>query len=114
LDKTHNFKKEVFQFILKFSKDGLVQYHLLPQLFNPDFIVRARAVMKITEHDDIKYIKFLLPLLDDPDDSVRWSVIKFLSRHVGNPIIHSELSIHLDKELNPVIYDNLKTILQFD
>jgi hypothetical protein len=112
VDKVHEFKKELFQFILNFTDDGLIEYHLLPQLYNPDFIIRAKAVMKITENNDIKYIKFLLPLLDDPDDSVRWSVIKFLATQIDNPIIRSELQDHLEKELNPVIYDNLKQIIQ--
>ncbi|MFX1361285.1 MAG: hypothetical protein ACFE8T_13185, partial [Promethearchaeota archaeon] len=31
LDQTHNFKKELFQFILNFTKDGIIEYHLLPQ-----------------------------------------------------------------------------------
>jgi len=68
--------------------------------------------MKITENDDVRYMKFLLPLLDDPDDSVRWGVIKFLSKHIKNPIIFSELKNHLNKELNPIIYDNLKKIFE--
>ena len=112
MEKAHEFKKELFQFILNFTEDGLVEYHLLPELYNPDFIIRARAVMKITENNDKRYIKFLLPLIDDPDDSVRWSVIRFLSKHKHNQIICSELRDHLDKELNPVIYDNLKQIIQ--
>lgn len=111
LDKAHEFKMELFQFILNFTEDGLVEYHLLPELYNPDFIIRAKAVMKITDNNDTKYIKFLLPLIEDPDDSVRWSVIRFLSQHKNNSIIDSELREHLDKELNPVIYDNLKQIL---
>jgi len=112
LEKTHEFKKELFRFILKFTEDGIVEYHLLPELYNPDFIIRAKAVMKITEYNDIRYIKFLLPLLEDPDDSVRWSVIRFLSNHKENSTIRSELQDHLNKELNPVIYENLKRILQ--
>ncbi|NVM46689.1 MAG: hypothetical protein HWN79_17420 [Candidatus Lokiarchaeota archaeon] len=112
LDQTHNFKKELFQFILSFTKDGIVEYHLLPQIYSPDFIVRARAVMKIKENNDVRYLKFLLPLLDDPDDSVRWSVIKFLSLHIDNPIIHNELKKHLNKELNPIISENLKEIFE--
>ena len=111
LDKTHEFKKDLFQFILKFTDDGLIEYHLLPELYSPDFIIRAKAVMKITENNDIKYIKFLLPLLDDPDDSVRWSVIRFLGMHKSNSTIHNELQDHLEKELNPVIYKNLKQII---
>ncbi|MFX0056989.1 MAG: HEAT repeat domain-containing protein [Candidatus Hodarchaeota archaeon] len=112
LDQTHSFKKDLFQFILDFIKDNTIEYHLLPQLYNPDFIVRARAVMKIKENNDARYIKFLLPLLDDPDDSVRWSVIKFLANHKDNPIISIELKNHLETELNPVIYNNLKDIIQ--
>ena len=112
LEQTHNFKKELFQFILNFTKDNTVEYHLLPQLYNPDFIVRARAVMKIKENNDVRYLKFLLPLLDDPDDSVRWSVIKFLSQHIDNPIIHFELKNHLNKELNPIISENLKEVFE--
>lgn len=112
LDHTHNFKKELFQFILNFTKDDTVEYHLLPQIYSPDFIVRARAVMKIKENNDTRYLKFLLPLLDDPDDSVRWSVIKFLSQHIYNPIIRYELKKHLNKELNPIISENLKEVFE--
>jgi len=112
LDQTHNFKKELFQFILDFIKEGTIQYHLLPQLYNPDFITRARAVMRIKENNDIRYIKFLLPLLDDPDDSVRWSVIKFLVKHKDNQIISNELRNHLERELNPIIYNNLKEVFE--
>ena len=68
--------------------------------------------MKIKENNDVRYLKFLLPLLDDPDDSVRWSVIKFLSQHIDNPIIHSELKKHLNKELNPIISENLKDVFE--
>ena len=112
LDQSHDFKKELFQFILNFINNEAVEYHLLPQIYSPDFIVRARAIMKIAENDDVRYMKFLLPLLDDPDDSVRWSVIKFLSKHIKNPIIFSELKNHLIKELNPIMYDNLKKFFE--
>lgn len=112
LEQAHNFKKELFQFILNFIKDDTVEYHLLPQIYSPDFIVRARAVMKIKENNDVRYLKFLLPLLDDPDDSVRWSAIKFLSQHIDNPIIHYELKKHLNKELNPIISENLKEVFE--
>ncbi len=114
LEQAHNFKKELFQFILNFIKDDTVEYHLLPQIYSPDFIVRARAVMKIKENNDVRYLKFLLPLLDDPDDSVRWSAIKFLSQHIDNPIIHYELKKHLNKELNPIISENLKEVFEME
>ena len=85
---------------------------MLPQIYSPDFIVRARAVMKIKDNNDVRYLKFLLPLLDDPDDSVRWSAIKFLSQNIDNPIIHYELKRHLNKELNPIISENLKDVFE--
>ncbi|MFX1287504.1 MAG: hypothetical protein ACFFFY_02945, partial [Promethearchaeota archaeon] len=64
------------------------------------------------QNNDVRYLKFLLPLLDDPDDSVRWSVIKYLSQHIDNPIIYSELKKHLNKELNPIILENLKEVFE--
>ncbi len=70
--------------------------------------------MKIKQNNDTRYLKFLLPLLDDPDDSVRWSVIKFLVKHKNNPIIFNELKNHLNKELNPIINSNLKEIFEWE
>jgi HEAT repeat protein len=112
LDQSSDFKRELFEFIINFIDSGVVEYHLLPQLYSPDFILRARAIMKIKENNDTRYIKFLLPLLDDPDDSVRWSVIKYLTQFKNDPTIYGELKIHLEKELNPIISSNLKEIFE--
>jgi hypothetical protein len=112
LDKSNDYKKELFQFILDFKKNNISKYHLLPHLYNPDFILRARTVMKIKENDDIDYIMFLLPLINDPDDSVRWSVIEYLSKYTRIPIIKKKLADHIDYELNPVIYKNLEKIIK--
>ncbi|MFW9952220.1 MAG: HEAT repeat domain-containing protein, partial [Candidatus Thorarchaeota archaeon] len=112
LNKTDDFKRELFEFILNFTQESTVEYHLLPELYNPDFIVRARAIMKIEVNNDVKYLKFLLPLLDDPDDSVRYKAIKFLVIHKENPIIFKHLKDHLEKELNPIIFDTLKYSLE--
>jgi flagellin-specific chaperone FliS len=111
LNQIHQIKKELLQFILNFNKGQPIEYHLLPQLYNPDFIVRAKAVLKIRANNDEKYIKFLLPLLEDPDDSVRWSVIEFLRHYRKNQVVFEELKKHLDKELNPVISENLLAII---
>lgn len=106
-----DYKKDLFKFILDFINQDIIEYHLLPQLYSPDFITRARTVMKIKENDDKKYIKFLLPLINDPDDSVRWSVIDYLVKYQHDQKIKSELRNHLENESNPIIYDNLKSIL---
>ena len=112
LDQSSDYKRELFDFIINFIDSGIVEYHLLPQLYSPDFILRARAIMKIKENNDTRYTKFLIPLLDDPDDSVRWSVIKFLTKFKDDKTIYKELKNHLDKELNPIISNNLREIFQ--
>jgi len=112
LDKSDDFKKEIFKFILDFTQNSTVEYHLLPQLYNPDFILRARAIMKIEVNNDKRYIKFLLPLLEDPDDSVRYKTMKFLSKFKDNSTIYKHLKAHLDKELNPIIFNTLKEKLE--
>jgi hypothetical protein len=68
--------------------------------------------MKIEANKDTRYIKFLLPLLDDPDDSVRYKTMKFLSEFKENPVIRKHLEAHLDKELNPIIFNTLKENLE--
>lgn len=107
-----DYKKDLFIFILNFINQETIEYHLLPQLYSPDFITRARTVMKIREHDDKKYIKFILPLINDPDDSVRWSVIDYLVKYQHESKISSELRNHLNYESNPIIYHNLKSVLK--
>ncbi|MHA1105012.1 MAG: HEAT repeat domain-containing protein [Promethearchaeota archaeon] len=107
LDDSDLFKLEIFKFILSFIKNEVIEYHLLPQLYSPDFIKRAKIIMKIKENDDKKYFKFLIPLLDDPDDSVRWSVIDYLIMHKDDEIISKNLKNHMNDELNPIILENL-------
>ncbi len=112
LDESDLFKRDIFKFILSYIKEEKIEYHLLPQLFNPDFIIRANIIMKIKEYDDKKYIKFLIPLLDDPDDSVRWSVINYLSMHKDDEIIYKNLKNHMNYELNPIILENLISLFE--
>lgn len=107
-----DYKKDLFKFILDFINQETIEHHLLPQLYSPDFITRASTIMKIKENDDEKYIKFLLPLINDPDDSVRWSVIDYLVKHQNELEISLELRNHLENESNPIIYNNLKSILK--
>ncbi|MHA1507898.1 MAG: hypothetical protein ACTSO6_04250, partial [Promethearchaeota archaeon] len=35
MDQSHDFKKELFQFILNFMNNEAVEYHLLPQIYSP-------------------------------------------------------------------------------
>ena len=112
LDESDLFKQEIFKFILRYIKEEVIEYHLLPQLYSPDFITRAKIIMKIKEYDDKKYIRFLIPLLNDPDDSVRWSVIDYLSMHKDDKIIYKNLKNHMNYELNPIILENLISLFR--
>ncbi len=111
----HNLKVEIFNFILDFAKDNILKYILVPQLYHPDFITRARTVMKLEQVGDLSYINFILPLLNDPDDSVRWSVIRFLNTYkhlLKNPLVYKEIKYYIEKELNPVIREKIKELLK--
>lgn len=112
LDDLDPFKQEIFKFILNYIKDEEIEYHLLPQLYSPDFLMRAKIIMKLKEYDDKKYIKFILPLLNDPDDSVRWSVIDYLSMHKDDKLVYESLKNHVNHELNPIILENLTNLFE--
>ncbi len=110
----HNFKIDIFNFILDFVKNNTLKHVLVPQLYHPDFVTRARTILKLELACDMNYLNFILPLLEDPDDSVRWAVIRFLNTHIKlirNPLVYKELKNHIEKELNPVIKE--KTIELF-
>ncbi|MFW9989829.1 MAG: HEAT repeat domain-containing protein [Candidatus Odinarchaeota archaeon] len=111
----HNLKIEVFNFILDFAKNSTLKYILVPQLYHPDFITRAKTVMKLENIGDLSYINFILLLLNDPDDSVRWSVIRFLNTYkhlLKNPLVYKEIKYYIEKELNPVIREKIKELLK--
>ena len=74
--------------------------------------MRAKIIMKIKEYDDKKYVKFLIPLLNDPDDSVRWSVIDYLCMHKDDQIIYKNLKNHMKYELNSIILENLSRLFR--
>ncbi|MFX0105530.1 MAG: HEAT repeat domain-containing protein [Candidatus Hodarchaeota archaeon] len=111
----HNFKVDIFNFILDFIKNNTIKYVLVPQLYHPDFITRARTILKLQQTGDIKYLNFILLLLNDPDDSVRWAVIRFLEAHVRltkNPLVYKEIKYHIERESNPVIREKIKELLR--
>ncbi|MFX1567442.1 MAG: HEAT repeat domain-containing protein [Promethearchaeota archaeon] len=114
-NEIHNCKVDTFNFILDFVKNNTLKHVLVPQLYHPDFITRARTVMKIAQTGDISYLNFILPLLNDPDDSVRWSVIRFLNKHknlLKNPLVYKEIKCYIGKELNPVIREKMKELFK--
>ncbi len=109
-NEIHNCKVETFNFILDFVKNNTLKYVLVPQLYHPDFVTRARTILKLAQTGDLSYLHFILPLLNDPDDSVRWSVIRFLNMHkhlLKNPLVYKEMKCYIGKELNPVIKEKM-------
>ena len=110
----HTFKIDIFNFMLDFINNNKVEYLLVPQLYSPDFITRARTIFKIEQAQDRKYLKFILPLLNDPDDSVRWAVLRFLDNNqlVKNPLVCNELKCFIENESNPVIKEKCKEIFK--
>ena len=110
----HNFKIDIFNFLLSFIKNNTIDHILVPQLYHPDFITRARTIFKIQQAGDKKYLNFLIPLLNDPDDSVRWAVIRFLNtlNMVRNPLVYKELKNFIELESNPIIKEKLKEIFR--
>ena len=77
MDDDHNFRKEIFNFLLNHIDDNIERLPL-EQLYNPDFIIRAKTIMKLENEDFLKYLSLILPLLNDPDDSVRYAVVKLI------------------------------------
>ena len=114
-NEIHNCKVDTFNFILDFVKNNTLKYVLVPQLYHPDFITRARTVLKLAQTGDLSYLNFILPLLNDPDDSVRWAVIRFLNTHMHllkNPLVYKEIKSYIGKELNPVIREKMKELFK--
>lgn len=103
VDEAHNFKKDILSLILECAKGNKADYPLILQLYHPDFVIRIRAITQLENNQE--YLRYLLPLLDDPDDSVRWAVIKKLieGNQLQNPIVQKRLDYRMKIESNHVI-----------
>jgi hypothetical protein len=114
INEIHNVKIDIFNFMLDFINNKNLDYILVPQLYSPDFITRAKTIFKIEQAGDKKYLKFILPLLNDPDDSVRWAVLRFLDNNhmIKNPLVCNELKHFLEIESNPVIKEKCREIFK--
>ena len=107
------FQKDLFNFALNLIQNDEVENPLVLQLYNPDFIARARAIMQIEDAREFKYLKYVIPLIGDPDDSVRWAAINFFinNAQLDDPIVYKKLSIQMEKESNSVIQKKLADVL---
>ena len=109
LDYDNNFKKEVLKILLKKINDFEFDNVFIQDLYNPDFITRFRAIKQIQTLEIEKYLKFLKPLINDADDSIRWAVINLLieNKQILNTQTLGLLEDHKKYELNPIIRDKL-------
>ncbi|MHA1688609.1 MAG: HEAT repeat domain-containing protein [Promethearchaeota archaeon] len=110
--KKKDLQKEILKFILNYYK-GRIKYPLVQKLYHPDFITRAKTLDYIEQNKNYNYLKFVLPLVNDPDDSVRWAAIKVLEsfKQPKNNLFLFHLVKHrIKKEPNPVIKEKLTNI----
>jgi HEAT repeat protein len=113
MDEQHRFKKEIFNALLKHIKTNKSENPKIFQLYHPDFEIRARAVLELGKEENAKNLKFLMPLIMDPDDSVRWAVINLLiNKYIKNPMVYKKLKKHVEKESNPIIRKNLAKVFE--
>ncbi|MFX1443978.1 MAG: HEAT repeat domain-containing protein [Promethearchaeota archaeon] len=113
MDEQHKFKKEIFNALIKHIKTKQSKNPKIFQLYHPDFEIRARAVMELGKEDNINNLKFLMPLVMDPDDSVRWAVINLLiNKYLNNPSVYKKLKKHVEKESNPIIRKKLIKVFE--
>jgi hypothetical protein len=113
MDEQHKFKKEIFKALLKHINTKKSENPKIFRLYHPDFEIRARAVIELGQGDNSKNLKFLLPLIKDPDDSVRWAVINLLiNQYLTNPQVYKKLKKHVSKESNPIIRKNLTKVIE--
>jgi len=113
MDEQHKFKKEIFNALLRHIKTKQTKNPKFFQLYHPDFEIRARTVMELGREENTNNLKFLMPLIMDPDDSVRWAVINLLiNKYIKNPIVYKKLKKHVEKESNPIIRKKLAKILE--
>ena len=112
MDDDHNFRKEIFNFLLNYIDDN-VENPPLEQLYHPDFIIRANTIMQLEKEESLKYLNYILPLISDPDDSVRYAVVKLIDslNQVNNPYVYKRLKNRVEIESNPVIQKRIRNLL---
>ena len=112
LEEIYLFKKSILKVLLNNLEDSEIERPLLLKLYHTDFTIRANSILYIEQTKDLKYLPYLLPLIEDPDDSVRWALINSLINldQVKNPEIRIKLKNRLEREPNQVIKKKLERI----
>lgn len=111
LDPSDNFIRKIFELLLHYYETDELLDPIILRLYHPDFVLRAKALMELESGCEKIDKVYILPLLDDPDDSVRWSAIKYLIHFLSDAGIKEALSNHLTNEKNEIIKDKLEFLL---
>ena len=113
LEETFVFKKNILNALLNNIEDKDIERNKLLQLYHTDFTIRANTILQIEQTKSLNYLPYLLPLIEDPDDSVRWALINSLVRLslIKVPEVLSKLKIRLERESNQVIKRKLSSII---
>ncbi len=100
---------DLFELILKYTNENENTHSLIFQLYNPDFIKRARAILQAEHYKILKYARLILPLMDDPDDSVRWAALNYFINleQIDDPKIQKKIHLRIEKEVNETIQRKL-------
>ena len=109
-----NWRFPLFEFILNYINHKEFENPLIIQLYHSDFIVRARAIMQAELSGKSSIAKYILPLMDDPDDSVRWAAINYFinSNQLKNLKVKKKIESRRDVELNSIIQEKLIKIIK--
>lgn len=109
----NNFRTNLLSYISKYNQHK-TDNNLIIQLYHPDFITRARTIMFLEENQYDKYLSYLLPLLEDPDDSVRWALVKLLDNQKVYEFknLKNKLKDAFAQEINPIIKKGIEELLK--
>ncbi|MFX1398146.1 MAG: HEAT repeat domain-containing protein [Promethearchaeota archaeon] len=113
--KKDDWRKKILNYLANSLKDSIIALPLVSRLYHPDFIQRARAIIIASElSGGIDYFDYILPLLDDPDDSVRWAVLNFLEgkKLLDSLLVQKKLRGRIKIEKNEVILQKMNSLIK--
>lgn len=103
----------LIRLLLQYLQEKPVNPRLF-KLYHPDFVIRAKAIMEISKKDILDNLALMLPILNDPDDSVRYAMIKTLLNYelMSHNKIIPHLKKHYKRESNSVIKRKIRRFLE--
>ena len=107
------FREEILNLVLEGIASQQTDLNIISKLYHPDFLIRSETIRHLEKEDLRKYLRYILPLLKDKDDAVRWAIINQLFKNDlhKKEKISSFLKEHSKRETNPVIKAKLEKCL---